>query len=56
MESLSVLKIGGPSIAGCDRVRQVAGIVLKKKSAGRRIIVVVSAGARQTDRAPILVF
>ena len=49
MESLAVLKFGGTSMADCDRVRQVAGIVLKKKSAGRRIVAVVSARARQTD-------
>ncbi len=49
MESLAVLKFGGTSMADCDRVRQVAGIVLKRKSAGRRIVAVVSAQARQTD-------
>jgi aspartate kinase len=44
-----VLKFGGTSVADSDRVRQVAGIVLRKKSAGHRIVVVVSARARQTD-------
>ena len=44
-----VLKFGGTSMADSDRVRQVADIVLRKKSAGHRVVVVVSARARQTD-------
>ncbi len=36
-------------MADGDRVRQVAGIVMRKKADGRRVVVVVSARARQTD-------
>jgi len=36
-------------MADGDRVRQVAGIVMRKKEDGRRVVVVVSARARQTD-------
>ena len=45
-----VLKFGGTSVADCDRIRQVARIVERKKSAGFDVVVVVSARARQTDR------
>jgi aspartate kinase len=44
-----VLKFGGTSMADSDHVRQVADIVLRKRSCGHRIVVVVSARARQTD-------
>lgn len=48
-QTLSVLKFGGTSMADSEHVRQVAAIVLRKKSAGFRVVVVVSARARQTD-------
>lgn len=48
-EPISVLKFGGTSMADSERVRQVAGIVLQKKASGFRVVVVVSARARQTD-------
>lgn len=44
-----VLKFGGTSMADSERVSEVADIVLRKKAAGHRIVVVVSARARQTD-------
>jgi aspartate kinase len=44
-----VLKFGGTSMADNTRVRQVASIVLRKRLAGNRVAVVVSARARQTD-------
>jgi aspartate kinase len=44
-----VLKFGGTSVADCNRIRQVARIVERKKSAGFDVVVVVSARARQTD-------
>ena len=44
-----VLKFGGTSMADAARVGQVADIVLRKRSAGHRVVVVVSARARQTD-------
>ena len=36
-------------MADSERVGQVADIVLRKRSAGHRVVVVVSARARQTD-------
>ena len=44
-----VLKFGGTSMADAEHVGKVADIVLKKRASGRRIVVVVSARARQTD-------
>ena len=44
-----VLKFGGTSMADSERVRRVAAIVMGKKAAGRRVVAVVSARARQTD-------
>jgi aspartate kinase len=46
---ITVLKFGGSSMADCDHVRQVADIVLRKRSSGYQVVVVVSARARQTD-------
>jgi aspartate kinase len=46
---VTVLKFGGTSMADSGNVRRVAGIVLGKRSAGYRVVVVVSARARQTD-------
>jgi aspartokinase len=46
---VTVLKFGGTSMADPEHVRQVARIVLDKKSAGHRVVAVVSARARQTD-------
>ena len=46
---ITVLKFGGTSMADSDRVRRVADIVLRKRAEGRRLVVVVSARARQTD-------
>jgi aspartate kinase len=44
-----VLKFGGTSMADADHIRHVARIVAHKKSSGYRVVVVVSARARQTD-------
>ena len=44
-----VLKFGGTSMADSEHIGQVADIVLRKRSAGYRVVVVVSAQARQTD-------
>jgi aspartate kinase len=44
-----VLKFGGTSMADAARVGQVADIVQRKTSSGHRVVVVVSARARQTD-------
>jgi aspartate kinase len=48
-ESLIVLKFGGTSLADEARIRKVADIVHRKRASGRRVVVVVSARARQTD-------
>jgi aspartate kinase len=49
MKPVTVLKFGGSSLADRQKIRQAASIVLSKKSEGYRIVVVVSARARQTD-------
>ena len=46
---ITVLKFGGTSMADSEHVGQVARIVLRKRSAGHRLVVVVSARAKQTD-------
>jgi aspartate kinase len=43
------MKFGGTSVADVEHVRQVAAIVIRKRSIGQRVVVVVSARARQTD-------
>jgi aspartate kinase len=49
MNSVIVLKFGGSSLADRQRIRQAASIVLKRRSQGRRLVVVVSARANQAD-------
>ena len=46
---LTVLKFGGSSVAGPERMKHVAGIVGKIRSAGNRVAVVVSAMGNTTD-------
>ena len=46
---VAVLKFGGTSMADRERIRDVAEIVMRKRTAGRRVVVVVSARAKQTD-------
>jgi aspartate kinase len=46
---ITVLKFGGTSMADSDRVRRVADLVRRKRADGYRLVVVVSARARQTD-------
>jgi aspartate kinase len=48
-KGIVVLKFGGTSMADAGRVGQVAEIVLRKKASNPRLVVVVSARARQTD-------
>jgi aspartate kinase len=45
-----VMKIGGTSMAGTERIRRVAGIVKRQQEAGHEVAVVVSAMAGETDR------
>ena len=45
-----VMKFGGTSMAGTERIRRVAQIVRKQQAAGHEVAVVVSAMAGETDR------
>ncbi len=45
-----VMKFGGTSMAGTERIRRVAGIVKRQQAAGHEVAVVVSAMAGETDR------
>ncbi|OYW46918.1 MAG: aspartate kinase [Sphingomonadales bacterium 32-68-7] len=45
-----VMKFGGTSMAGSERIRRVAGIVRRQQAAGHQVAVVVSAMAGETDR------
>jgi aspartate kinase len=45
-----VMKFGGTSMAGTERIRRVAGIVKRQAEAGHQVAVVVSAMAGETDR------
>jgi aspartate kinase len=48
--SLIVMKFGGTSMAGIERIRNVATRVAREVAAGNRVAVVVSAMAGETDR------
>ena len=45
-----VMKFGGTSMAGIERIRSVAGRVAEEAAAGNQVLVVVSAMAGETDR------
>ena len=45
-----VMKFGGTSMAGIERIRHVANLVKRETEAGNQIAVVVSAMAGETDR------
>ena len=45
-----VMKFGGTSMAGIERIRSVAGRVKREVEAGNEVLVVVSAMAGETDR------
>ncbi|HEX2259902.1 MAG TPA: aspartate kinase, partial [Actinomycetota bacterium] len=47
--SVLVQKYGGTSVAGPDRIRQVANRVAAGKAAGNQMVVVVSAMGDATD-------
>ena len=44
------MKFGGPSMAGIERIRHVAGLVKREADRGNEVAVVVSAMAGETDR------
>ncbi|HXG30265.1 MAG TPA: aspartate kinase, partial [Thermodesulfobacteriota bacterium] len=48
--ALIVQKYGGTSVANIDKIRFVAGNVIKTKERGNDVIAVVSAMAGETDR------
>jgi len=45
-----VMKFGGTSMAGIERIRHVAGLVRREADKGHQVLVVVSAMAGETDR------
>jgi aspartate kinase len=45
-----VMKFGGTSVAGTERIRRVANIVREQAAGGNQVAVVVSAMAGETDR------
>jgi aspartate kinase len=45
-----VMKFGGTSMAGMERIRSVAARVRREREAGNEVLVVVSAMAGETDR------
>ncbi len=45
-----VMKFGGTSMAGIERIRHVAGLVKREAESGNEVSVVVSAMAGETDR------
>ena len=45
-----VMKFGGTSMAGIERIRNVAARVKREAEAGNEVLVVVSAMAGETDR------
>ena len=45
-----VMKFGGTSMAGIERIRHVAGLVRREAETGNEVLVVVSAMAGETDR------
>ena len=45
-----VMKFGGTSMAGTERIARVAGIVQRQQAAGHEVAVVVSAMSGETNR------
>jgi aspartate kinase len=45
-----VMKFGGTSMAGIERIRHVASLVKREAERGHQLAVVVSAMAGETDR------
>ena len=44
MEDIIVQKFGGTSVADTDKIKNVAGAVIREKNLGHRVVVVVSGG------------
>ncbi len=45
-----VMKFGGTSMAGIERIRHVANLVARESERGNQLAIVVSAMAGETDR------
>src|ERR1700704_2532334 len=48
--STIVMKFGGTSVADAERIKRAAGRIVAKKEAGHRVVAVLSARGRETDR------
>ncbi len=45
-----VMKFGGTSVADAERIKRAAARIVKKREAGQRVVVVLSARGKETDR------
>lgn len=45
-----VMKFGGTSVADAERIKRAARRIVKKREAGQRVVVVLSARGKETDR------
>src|SRR4051812_916414 len=45
-----VMKFGGTSVADAERIKRAAGRIVAKKEAGHRVVAVLSARGKETDR------
>lgn len=45
-----VMKFGGTSVADAERIKRAAARIVKKREAGNRVVVVLSARGKETDR------
>lgn len=45
-----VMKFGGTSVADAERIKRAAARIVKKRESGQRVVVVLSARGKETDR------
>jgi aspartate kinase len=45
-----VMKFGGTSVADAERIKRAAARIVRKREAGQRVVVVLSARGKETDR------
>jgi aspartate kinase len=50
MSGTVVMKFGGTSVADADRIKRAAARIVAKREAGSRVVVVLSARGKETDR------
>ncbi len=48
--STVVMKFGGTSVADAERIKRAAARIVRKREAGQRVVVVLSARGKETDR------